>query len=369
MNCEAVSILLGRVMSLIKSSCLLKSPIILALAMATLALSTNWAHAQFREQATIDESITVLNEIMQIPVSAIPTKMLADAQAVAIIPRVIKGSFVVGARHGNGVIIVRDEQGQWRAPLFLTLTGGNVGWQVGIQSTDVILVFKTRTSVESMLSGKFTIGADAAAAAGPVGRNASAATDGRLQAEVYSYSRSRGLFAGISIDGSVLKLNQFANASYYRPVAPGQPAPVPPAAAQLVHTLMTYTGELQPAPVGQPQPEAAPGQPPLAQRQAQDEASAVRDELARFAPQLFRLLDKSWQAYLALPAEIFSGNAHPAPTALADCLNRYEQVRSDARYQTLIDRPEFQSTYGLLKHYQQALTQAARPLTLPDPPK
>ncbi len=334
---------------------------------AVLLPSSNHLHAQYREQNTVAESTQVLNEIMQIPVTAIPQTMLADAQAVAIIPRVIKGSFVVGARHGNGVIIVRDKNGHWQAPLFVSLTGGNVGWQVGIQSTDVILVFKSRTSVQSMLSGKFTIGADAAAAAGPVGRNAAAATDANLRAEVYSYSRSRGLFAGVSIDGSIVKLDRFANASYYRAPAPGQMAPVPPPAQQLVRTLMTYTGELKSVPTINAS-HTTNAQPHLAQQHSQNQSAEIRDELARFAPQLFQLLDKTWQSYLALPAEIFSGNSHPSSTALSDCLARYENVRSDPRYRALSERPEFQSTYGLLKHYQQAQSQTSQPLTLPNPP-
>ncbi len=337
------------------------SAIVLALAIVTPA------RAQHREQATVGEAIQVMNEIMRVPASAIPRRMLEDAQAVAIIPRVLKGSFVVGARHGRGVVIARDDSGHWQAPVFVTLTGGNVGWQVGIQSTDVILVFKTKTSVQSMFNGKLTIGADAAAAAGPVGRNAAAATDGRLQAEIYSYSRSRGLFAGVSIDGSVLKIDPFANSVYYRSPGLGQPAHVPQLAQQLVHTVMTYTGELNQVPAD-PAGNFPSASPQLAQRHSQHQSDAIRDELARFAPQLFQLLDKSWQSYLALPAEIFNGTSHPTPIALSDCVARYETVRNDPKYRMLAERPEFQSIYGLLKHYQQARADLTPELSLPDPP-
>ena len=119
--------------------------------------------------------------------------------------------------------MVRDEQGAWQAPQFVSLTGGSVGWQAGVQATDVILVFKTQKSIQGLMEGKFTLGVDAAAAAGPVGREATAATDATLKAEIYSYSRSRGLFAGVSLDGSALQIEYEANQSYYRaPPAPSR---------------------------------------------------------------------------------------------------------------------------------------------------
>lgn len=166
--------------------------------------------------------------------------MLQDANAVVIVPKVTKRNFVVGARQGNGVLLVRGTDGSWHAPAFISLTRGNVGWQVRIQSTDVILVFKSRESVESLLAGSFTLGADAAVAAGPLGRQAAAATDGKLKAEVYSYSRSRGVFLGVSIDGSVIKMDPWSNSRYYPPTnVPGQVF-VPDAARQLADQVMAY---------------------------------------------------------------------------------------------------------------------------------
>src|SRR5262249_16811056 len=141
---------------------------------------------------------------------------LRDAQGIAVVPGLIKGGFVVGVRHGRGIVIVKDDNGNWRAPSFITITGGSIGWQAGVQATDVVLVFKTRKSIQGLLSGKFTIGADASAAAGPVGREASAATDATLRAEIYSYSRSRGLFAGAAIDGSMISIDNPLTATYYR---------------------------------------------------------------------------------------------------------------------------------------------------------
>jgi lipid-binding SYLF domain-containing protein len=176
-----------------------------------------------REEATVLSAADSLAEIMRIPASGIPAALLKDAEAVAIVPNVIKASFVVGGRRGHGVVVLRDANGRWANPLFVTLTGGSVGWQIGIQSTDVFLVFKTKRSLDGFLRGrKFTLGADAAVAAGPIGRQAEAGTDGTLQAEILSYSRSRGLFAGVSLEGSVIEADVRGNATYYRlpPVTP-----------------------------------------------------------------------------------------------------------------------------------------------------
>ncbi|MBI5441867.1 MAG: lipid-binding SYLF domain-containing protein [Deltaproteobacteria bacterium] len=158
----------------------------------------------------------VLREIQAIPEKAIPPRLLGEAQGIAIIPSVIKIGFVLGGRFGKGVVLVRQDDGVWSPPVLVQLAGGSVGWQIGAQSTDVVAIFKTRRGVESLLSGKLTLGADAAVAAGPVGRDVSAATDAKLQAEVLSYSRSRGLFAGVSLDGSVLTVDSDANEVYYR---------------------------------------------------------------------------------------------------------------------------------------------------------
>jgi lipid-binding SYLF domain-containing protein len=314
--------------------------------------------AQSREDATVMASANVLNEIMAVPLSSIPRAMLADAEGIAIIPNVLKGSFVIGARHGYGVLLVRAEDRQWHAPAFISLTGGNVGWQIGVQSTDVVLVFKTRKSIEGILSGKFTLGADAAAAAGPVGRNASVGTDARLSAEIYSYSRSRGLFAGVSLDGSVISVDHFANAAYYRSPGPGQPAAVPPAATELVRQVASYVD-------ANATQSAAHAQ--LPQQHAVHEADAARNELARMAPVLYDLLDEQWKSYLALPAEIFAGG-QPSQEALQNSLLKFETVRTDPRYRDLAERPEFQSTLGLLKHSVAAMSQDSQSINLPPPP-
>ncbi len=170
--------------------------------------------------ATEDEKVLtaakVLQEIMDIPEQSIPPKLLENAYAVAIIPEVVKVGFIVGGRFGRGIVSVKTKSGKWSNPSFITLTGGSLGWQIGAQSTDIILVFKTRRSIDGLIGGKFTLGADAAVAAGPVGRMAEAATDVMLKAEIYSYSRSRGLFAGISLEGSALQIDYESNARYYK---------------------------------------------------------------------------------------------------------------------------------------------------------
>lgn len=329
---------------------------------------------QTREDNTVVKSMGVLNEIMAVPAKAIPARMLQDAYAVAIIPDVIKGSFVIGARHGNGVLLVRDPTtGGWHAPVFISLTGGNIGWQVGVQSTDVILVFKTPQSVNGLMSGKFTLGADASIAAGPVGRQAAAATDGQLGAEIFSWSRSRGLFLGVSLDGSVIEMDPMANAAYYRRAAPDGPVVVPQAAQQLALELLKYTGQ-QPPTSGAGQTlnasttPATAQQPILAAQHSREEADHVRDQLATFARELYEVLDPAWQQYLALPAQVFSGNGNPPLNVLEQSLARFDTVRTNPQYRALADHPEFQSTYGLLKHYIQELSQSSKELNLPPPP-
>ncbi len=324
----------------------------------------NGVMAQSKEDMIVQASTGVLNEIMEVPLSSIPESMLSDAQGLVIIPNMIKGGFVVGGRHGRGVLLIRDPNRNWHAPVFVSMTGGSIGWQVGVQTTDVVLVFKTQQSVQGILNGKFTLGADAAAAAGPVGRQAAAATDGQLKAEIYSYSRSRGLFAGVSIDGSVLQMDEIANATYYRRSAPGAPAIVPQPAIQLVNQVVKYCG----APTIAAPQYPAKQRPTLASKHSASEADTVRNQLAQIAPQLYELLDVQWHTYLALPTEVFTGQGRPTPESLNRCLGRFKAVTNDAKFMRLAERPEFQSTYGLLQHYASALAQGAGKLEIPPPP-
>lgn len=173
------------------------------------------ANAGEREDRRAAAAAVVLDEIMQAPDHAIPSRMLQDAQAIAVIPNVVKAGFVLGGRSGRGLISVRTPEGVWSNPSFVKLTGGSIGFQAGVQSTDVVLVFRTRGGVDSIVNGKFTLGADAAVAAGPVGRTAQASTDGQLRAEIYSYSRARGLFAGVALEGAVIAIDHRANQATY----------------------------------------------------------------------------------------------------------------------------------------------------------
>lgn len=214
-----------------------------------LFLSPAVSQARGDETAKVNQAGDVLDEVMSIPERGIPESMLRDAYGVAVFPGLLKAGFIVGARYGQGVLVVRKDNGDWSSPLFVSLGGGSLGWQIGVQSTDVILVFKSKKSVDAVTNGKFTLGADAAVVAGPVGRQAEAATDIVLKAEILSYSRSRGLFAGLALDGAVLQVDRKANQVFYRSrdITPGEilarsgTAGTPGAARHFSCTVAKYT--------------------------------------------------------------------------------------------------------------------------------
>jgi lipid-binding SYLF domain-containing protein len=187
----------------------------LMLAMLVLLLPAMAAHAEDPPLVRAQNSVRVLREIMEAPDKSIPQDLLKEAKAIAVIPDMLKVGFVFGGRRGEGLISVKAPDGTWSNPSFITMTGGSFGFQAGASSTDVILVFRTQRGVDSIVNGKFTLGADAAAAAGPVGRTATASTDSQFKAEIYSYSRSRGLFAGVALDGSALRIDYDANEAIY----------------------------------------------------------------------------------------------------------------------------------------------------------
>lgn len=196
---------------------------LLSLLIALLAVWAPSSEGRERELERAREAVTVLNEIMSVPESAIPESLLQDARAIAVIPNTVKAGLTIGARHGRGLLAVRGRDNTWSNPVFIRLTGASVGFQVGVQSADIVLVFRTDRGVDSVVNGKFTLGAGASVAAGPVGRNASAATDAQLRAEIYSYSRARGLFAGVALDGAALTIDHRANQrAYGRAVTPRQ---------------------------------------------------------------------------------------------------------------------------------------------------
>jgi len=184
------------------------SAVLCGLAMGAVSLS---AYAQ-DDKAKVAERLTaasqVIQQIMATPDKAIPSGILSGASCVVVIPSYKKGAFVVGAQYGQGVATCRTPGGKWSAPVCVQLAGGSFGFQIGGQATDLVLVAMNQEGLQDMLKNKFKLGADAAAAAGPVGRNAQAGTDWKLNAQFLSYSRSKGLFAGINLDGTVLSQNQ-----------------------------------------------------------------------------------------------------------------------------------------------------------------
>ena len=188
---------------------------ITALSLALSLVFAATAHAGPREDAQAENAVRVLAEIQAIPESSIPDKLLDEAKAIVIVPDTIKAGLVLGGRRGHGVLSVRTADGGWSNPGFVTLTGGSIGLQVGVQSADVVLVFRSERGLDSIVNGKFTLGADAGVAAGPMGRNASASTDGQMKAEIWSWSRARGLFAGVALDGAVLSMDDKANEAVY----------------------------------------------------------------------------------------------------------------------------------------------------------
>ena len=177
------------------------------------------ARAQSDQADRIRESRTVFDEIMNAPDKAIPGSVLDRAEAIAIFPSTLKGGFIVGGHRGRGVLSVRNrEDATWSPPAFLSLTGASFGAQIGGQAVDIVLVIMNRRGVENLLRNQFKIGGDASAAVGPVGRTAEASTDIQLRAEILSYSRARGLFAGVSVNGSSIREDRDANEAFY-----GQP--------------------------------------------------------------------------------------------------------------------------------------------------
>jgi lipid-binding SYLF domain-containing protein len=173
------------------------------------------ASAGSAEDARAQNAVRVLTDIQAIPESAIPDKLLDEARAIVVVPDSLKIGLVVGGRRGHGLLSVKSADGTWSNPSFVSLTGGSIGFQAGVQSSDIVLVFRSDRGLESIVNGKFTLGADAGVAAGPVGRNASLSTDGQMKAEIWSWSRARGLFAGVALDGAVLSIDDAANEAVY----------------------------------------------------------------------------------------------------------------------------------------------------------
>ena len=220
---------------------------ILVVCLGLLASTTVFANN--KEQRRLENSGVVMQEIMNVP-DDLPKDVMERAKCVIVFPSVLKAAFVVGASYGRGAMVCRtgkDFHGRWGAPAMYALEGGSVGFQIGGQATDLVLLIMNDAGAQSILSSKVKLGTDAAAAAGPMGREAAAATDTTMRAEILSYSRSRGLFAGVSLEGSTLRPDNDANRNLYGKGFPAKDivlngaVPVPPSAKQFVSTLNKHS--------------------------------------------------------------------------------------------------------------------------------
>jgi lipid-binding SYLF domain-containing protein len=194
-----------------------------------------------------NKATQVFKEIMNTPDQGIPQELLESAKCIAIIPGDVKFAFIFGGNYGRGLATCRTGHG-WSAPVFLALEGGSVGYQIGGSSTDIVMLFMNDHALKSLLSDKFKLGADATVAAGPVGRNAAAGTDLKLNAEILSYSRSKGLFAGVSLNGAVVQTDKSGDEAMYghdvnrHEILDGKVA-VPESAQALLHEIGGYAHE------------------------------------------------------------------------------------------------------------------------------
>lgn len=236
----------------------------LLLASLALALGSLGAHASSATDNRLEESRRVFESFTYLTEQSIPTWLLERAYGVVVVPRVIKGALIIGGRGGRGVMSVRNPDGSWSNPVFVTLAGANVGFQWGVQSTDLVLVLMSRRSVEGIAGGKVTLGADASVAAGPLGRSAAAATDATLSAQVLAYARNEGIFAGVAIDGSVISIDDRSNASAYgvsgvlaSQILDGK-VPAPPAARAFTESLTRATSGATATPARSTPAEAVP---------------------------------------------------------------------------------------------------------------
>jgi len=194
-----------------------------------------------------NKAAQVFKEIMTTPDQGIPQELLESAKCVAIIPGDVKFAFIFGGSYGRGLATCRTGHG-WSAPMFVAIDGGSVGYQIGGSSTDIVMLFMNDHALKSLLSDKFKLGADASVAAGPVGRNAAAATDLKLNAEILSYSRTKGVFAGVSLDGAVMQADKSGDRAMYgddvnrHEILDGKVA-VPESAQALLHEIGGYAHE------------------------------------------------------------------------------------------------------------------------------
>lgn len=245
------------------------------------ALAVTPAVSATREEVTIENSMIVLRELQAMPDLQIPDQLLARAEGIVILPANVKIGFGLGARFGGGILVVRTANRDWSNPAFVKTGAGSIGWQAGGQVADMVLVLTTRKSIEGITDGKLTLGGDASIAAGPVGRTASASTSLTFDSEIYAYSRTKGLFAGVSLEGSGIFINSRANRRFYNgedsaTAILSNTATAPAPADELVNEIRRITAvaqqasqeksnpaaEVAPAAKTYPLPDPEPGKEP-----------------------------------------------------------------------------------------------------------
>jgi lipid-binding SYLF domain-containing protein len=226
--------------------------------------SSAWAEKDDRredELKRIQAAGRVMNEIMAAPDKGIPSNILSDAECVAVVPSLLKGGFIVGGAYGRGVATCRTAKG-WSGPAPFRIEGGSFGLQIGGEAVDLVMVIMNERGMRALLSSKFKIGADASAAAGPVGRHAEGATDWKLRAQVLTYSRARGVFAGISLNGAAIHQDKddtralYGHMVTFKSILTGV-APAPADAGAFVAAVDKYTAQARAAEAGEKKPEAA----------------------------------------------------------------------------------------------------------------
>ncbi len=245
-------------------------------ALLTVVTFSGMAYADQRgdDVDRIQNAATVLDEIMAAPDKGVPEEILGSAKCVAIVPSMLKGAFIVGVNRGKGVASCRTEKG-WSAPAFFILEGGSFGFQIGGQAVDLVMLVMNDNGMRNLLASKFKLGADASVAAGPVGRHAEGMTDWKMRAEVLTYSRARGIFAGVSLNGASIRQHRDDTRAFYGRMVPfrtllaGNLNPVPEDAAPWLAALNKY------APISPVKPAAAPAPPATAPVQPAAKAPAA----------------------------------------------------------------------------------------------
>ncbi len=193
----------------------MRTKLFFTLSAALLVSGLGWLAAETQEEERVNLATEIIQKMSKNPDQAIPVSYIQRAHGIAVIPKVIKVGLIIGGQHGRGIMVVRKADGSWSNPYFLSLSSGSVGLQIGGQSADIVLLFMTKKAAQEVSKGKFTVGVDAGAAAGPAGRQAGKHTDTGFEAEIYTYAWSRGLFAGFSVEGAVLSIDKSSNGSYY----------------------------------------------------------------------------------------------------------------------------------------------------------